>query len=129
MVAGGLDLAQIVQHQLLILDMGDRQGGEPDDRVHRCADVMGHVIEESGLGDIGLLRFSQCLSQDLLLLLLLAHHLIDVPETGQDNAVLPMTATLHLDIGKLEVMHLTVDRHPIAPGILHIRLQLFLDPV
>ena len=51
-LAGSGDLFQIIQHLLLILNMGRRQRGEADNGVHRGADVVAHVEQELPLGAV-----------------------------------------------------------------------------
>ena len=51
-LAGSGDLFQVVQHLLLILNMGRRQRGEADNGVHRGADVVAHVEQKLPLGAV-----------------------------------------------------------------------------
>ena len=69
MVGGGGDLAQIVPHQLSVIQVGGRQISEADDGVHGGADVVGHIVEKHGLGLGGPLGFDQGLLQEFALLL------------------------------------------------------------
>ena len=73
MVAGGEHLLQTVLHLLLVVDMAHGDGGKADDRVHRGADIMGHIGQEGGLGAVGVLGLHQGLLEGLGLLPLLAH--------------------------------------------------------
>ena len=124
MVAGGNDLLQIVLHQLPVVDVGQCQGSEPDDGVHGGANVVGHAVEESGLGIVGILGLPQSLRQHQFLHLFLPDGLIDVPEPGQDEPFLPEIALLHMDIGKLVIVHLVPVLHPVVSLIIPARLQL-----
>ncbi len=88
MLACGVDLLQILQHMLLILDVADGKCRKADDRIHRRPDVVGHIVQEDGLGLIGMLRRSQCIPKGRILLdftLLFRGHI----PAGQKDAVHP----------------------------------------
>ena len=38
-----LDLLEIFGNLFRMIDMGDGQVGKPDNRVHRCTDIVGHI--------------------------------------------------------------------------------------
>ena len=46
-------LRRAISDLLFVVDMVDGDGGKADDRIHRCADIMGHVGKESALGLVG----------------------------------------------------------------------------
>ena len=43
MVAGSLDLLQILGDLFRLVGMGDGQISKAHNRIHRCADIMGHI--------------------------------------------------------------------------------------
>ena len=94
-VAGGGDLGQVVLDLLGVVDVGGGQGGEADDGVHGGADVVGHVVQEGGLGPVGVLGGNQgVLEIQPLLLQLDGHglgvvHVQEQPHKGDGGAVLP----------------------------------------
>ena len=69
MVGAGHNLLQIILQQTLVIEMHRRQRGEADDGVHGRANIMGHAVEEGGLGFVGMLGSLQsnaCLAFGLL---------------------------------------------------------------
>ena len=52
-VAGGQDLGQVIFYLFRIVNIGQRQRGEADHRVHRGADIVGHIAEEDAFGFVG----------------------------------------------------------------------------
>ena len=78
MIAGRKNLLQTIPDLLFVVDMVDGDGGKADDRIHRCADIVGHVGKESALGLVGMLRLHQGILQCLRLLLLFPHLLGDL---------------------------------------------------
>ena len=83
MAARGEGLGQIVLHPFGVVDIGDREGGEADDGVHRGADIVAHVEQELPLGAVGRalvlerdLQFAVLLFQLGLILLLLLFFLL-----------------------------------------------------
>ena len=44
------DLAKALDHPVLTLDIRTRNGGQANDCIHRCTDIMGHIGEEFRLG-------------------------------------------------------------------------------
>ena len=57
MVAGEGDFPQILADKFLIIDILFRDGRQPDDRIHRGTDIVGHRGEEVRLRLIRRLRF------------------------------------------------------------------------
>ena len=55
------DGCQIIPDPFLVFCVAQRQPGEPDDRVHRGTDVMGHIAQESRFGLVFSLCQLQCL--------------------------------------------------------------------
>ena len=47
------DVFQVVEHLFAVVDMGGRERGEADDRVHRRADVVRHIEQKFALGAVG----------------------------------------------------------------------------
>ena len=78
MIAGRKNLLQTIPDLLFVVDMVDGDGGKADDRIHRRADIVGHVGKESALGLVGMLRLHQGILQRLCLLLLFPHLLGDL---------------------------------------------------
>ncbi len=68
MGAGGVDLCKIVLDLLGVVDVGLGQGGEAHDGVHGGADIVGHAVEEHGLGLVRLLRRRERQGELILLL-------------------------------------------------------------
>ena len=66
MLAGDRDLAEVVAHLFAVVEVGSRESGEPDDRVHGRANVMGHVVQECRLGAVGVFRRRQRVGQGVL---------------------------------------------------------------
>ena len=52
MLAGGRDLFQVVQHLLLMINMGRSQRGEANDGIHGGADIVAHIEQELPLGTV-----------------------------------------------------------------------------
>ena len=52
MLARRRGLFQVVEHLLTVVDMGGRERGEADDRVHRRADVVRHIEQKFALGAV-----------------------------------------------------------------------------
>ena len=50
MTARFCDLAKALDHPVLTLDIRTRNGGQANDCIHRCTDIMGHIGEEFRLG-------------------------------------------------------------------------------
>ncbi len=61
MLAGDVDLLQVLYDHFLIIHMRNSQCSIADHRIHRCTDVMRNTVEESGLCLIGILCHSQCI--------------------------------------------------------------------
>ena len=59
------DLAKALDHLVLTLDIRTRNGGQANDCIHRCTDIMGHIGEKFCLGAACVfrcpVRFLQCL--------------------------------------------------------------------
>ena len=66
------NLFQIVPNARRVVDMGFRQRGEAENRVHRRADVVAHAAQKRGLGVVGTLGLPQDRVQLLLALFQLA---------------------------------------------------------
>ena len=60
------DLAQIVPHLILVVNIADSQRGKADDGVHRGADVVGHIGKEGALGTVGSFRCMNSLRERLI---------------------------------------------------------------
>ena len=91
MLAGCVDLADEVEHLVTVHTIVLRQLGVADDCVHGCAQVVGHVEEELGLGVAGLLGHVEGLLQARLLLQLLAlklGHVLRGSEHAHRRAIL-----------------------------------------
>ena len=78
MITGGGDFLQIVLYLILIIQISSRQSGEADDGIHRRTDIMGHIIQETGLRVIRMLRRSQCIRQSSLPLDFHALSILDI---------------------------------------------------
>ena len=63
MIAGRGDLGQIILHLLLIVNMRRCQRGKADNCIHGGPDIMGHVVQERGLGPVRVLRRCQGILQ------------------------------------------------------------------
>ena len=63
MLAGGGNLIQVFLYLVRLIDMGGGQSGKADDRIHRSADVVGHVVEEGCFGTVDVFRRVQCVHQ------------------------------------------------------------------
>ena len=50
MTARLCDLAKALDHPVLTLDIRTRNGGQANDCIHRCTDIMGHIGEKFRLG-------------------------------------------------------------------------------
>ena len=50
MTARFCDLAKALDHPVLTLDIRTRNGGQANDCIHRCTDIMGHIGEKFCLG-------------------------------------------------------------------------------
>lgn len=50
MTARLCDLAKALDHPVLTLDIRTRNGGQANDCIHRCTDIMGHIGEKFCLG-------------------------------------------------------------------------------
>ena len=59
-VAGSLDLLDILPHFLRIIQFMLHQVRKPHDHIHRSPDVMAHIRQETALGGVGTLRDFQC---------------------------------------------------------------------
>ena len=70
MLAGYGDLLQIILHLLRMIHVGSCQCREPYNGIHRRADIMGHVVQESRLGPVRVLRCDQRVRKRLLFFLL-----------------------------------------------------------
>ncbi len=71
MLAGGGNLVQVFLHLVRLIDVGGSQSGKADDRIHRSADVVGHVVEEGCFGTVGVFRRVQCVNEKFTELILL----------------------------------------------------------
>ena len=89
------DPVQVVAHPLGVVRMACRQRREAHDGVHGRADVVAHVVEERGLGVVGVLGGLERLGERLLLLPVLAH---DVGHVG-------VVAAQHLPVLLADVGH------------------------
>ena len=49
------DLRKVVLHLLPVVDVRRRKRGKPDDRVHRRADIVRHVVQKRRFGAVGVL--------------------------------------------------------------------------
>ncbi len=125
MPAGSHDLIQIILYRLSAVDMGSRQRGKANDRIHRRADIMGHIIQKNGLRMIGMLRFCQCFFQNCFLLLFFAYHIVDISKSRQYVAAIPLTVSLYINKSILIVMYFILFNHAKASCILTRPAQLF----
>ena len=66
MVAGEKDLAQIIPHSFLIINIIDSQCSKADDRIHWCADIVRHIGKERTLCPVCCLRCTHCLRKGLI---------------------------------------------------------------
>ncbi len=66
MIAGGGDFLQIVLYLILVIQISGSQSGEADNGIHRRTDVMGHIIQETGLRMVCMLRRCQGIRQGSL---------------------------------------------------------------
>ncbi len=78
MRAGCADFLEVIPHELWVIHVRLSQCREPDDGVHRCADVVRHAAKEGRLGLICVLRCLNCFLECLLLLNLLSDYLVHI---------------------------------------------------
>ena len=67
MLSRRMDLFQIIQNKLRAVDMCCRKCSESNDRIHRRADIMRHIIQKGCLRLVRMLRNRKCISQILIL--------------------------------------------------------------
>ena len=59
MIAGRQNLGQVILYLVLLLKIGQSQSSKADNRIHRGANVVGHIGQEHTLGLVGRLRYMQ----------------------------------------------------------------------
>ncbi len=84
---------------------------------------MGHTVQESGLGIVGILGFSQGFRQHQLLHLLLPDSLVYIPETRKNKAFLSEITLFHIHIGELVIAYLIPFIYPVISLIVPARFQ------
>ncbi len=65
MTARFCDLAKALDHPVLTLDIRTRNGGQANNCIHRCPNVVGHIGEEFRLGAACVFRCTICFLQRL----------------------------------------------------------------
>ena len=63
MLTGYMDFFQIIQNKLLIVNMCCRKRSKSNDRIHRRADIMRHIIQKHSLRPVRMFRSRKCISQ------------------------------------------------------------------
>ena len=58
-LAGYGDLPQVIPYLLFIINMRCCQCCKADDCIHRCSDIMGHVVQERRFGTVGMFSCNQ----------------------------------------------------------------------
>ena len=63
MLTGYMDFFQIIQNKLLIVNMCCRKRSKSNDRIHRRADIMRHIIQKHSLRPVRMFCSRKCISQ------------------------------------------------------------------
>ncbi len=143
-VAGGHDFLQVFLHLLLVVNVGDGQGGKADDGVHGSADVVGHVGKEDALGPAGPVGLGEGILQQRLFLPLFLRLLVDGPEAQHHPVAfvpVPGPDRLHLEVADIAAADGTVvqvahrlfqqllEEMLAGGGLAHSLLVLRVDPL
>ena len=63
MLTGYMDFFQIIQNKLLIVNMCCRKRSKSNDRIHRRADIMRHIIQKHSFRPVRMFCSRKCISQ------------------------------------------------------------------